>query len=49
VCDGDTGLDSKFVGLAGFAFAYALNFWRVQCVQLVFVVALLGAYAFGSL
>jgi hypothetical protein len=48
VRDGDAGLDAKFVGLAGFAFANALDLRRVQGVELVLVLRLLGADALGT-
>ena len=35
-------LDAKLIGLFGFALSDALNLWRMQCVQLVLAVSLLG-------
>lgn len=44
----DADFDAKFVGLAGLAFADAFNLWRVQRVEFVLVLALLGANALGA-
>ena len=49
VGDSNPCLDTEFKWLAGFALANTLNFWSVECVQFVFVLALLGMNAGGSL
>ena len=48
VGDDDTGLDAELVALAGFAFADAFHFRGMQGVELVLVVGLLRADAFGA-
>jgi hypothetical protein len=48
VGDDDAGLDAELVALAGFAFADALDFGGMQGVELVLVVGLLRADAFGA-
>lgn len=46
--DDDAGLDAELVALAGFAFADALDFGGMPGVELVLVVGLLRADAFGA-
>ena len=47
--DGQADLHPRLIGLYGLAFADALHLARIQRIQLVFVVALMCANAFGGL
>jgi len=48
VRDRQADLDAELVGLPGLALADALDFRRVQCVQLALVAGALGVNAFGA-